>query len=278
MMNDNINLFRRLTVSRMRISDVRECLKMSQPDFLRMLTDGMENYLHRQVTRVEFAIFAEITQKAAYSYFASPDAKDFRCLSDDMRIAMIWRLTSACDPTLAKLSPAKRAADRIFKIKAQGGIIHFTNSELADKYRNAKKGTLKFRRGPHWPDVYITDFDETNKRAVFSRNNFFLVDGLRMSLSEASKKLGYPTPAALRQKLKKENINYGEEISTMKYVRKSYIVNNVPLSTTEAALILGYSISGLSLRIKKEKIQPGDDISHMLKTRRSNRPENDQQG
>lgn len=44
-MTDNLKLFQRLTNSRMMISDVRECLKMPQSDFLTMLCEGAESYL-----------------------------------------------------------------------------------------------------------------------------------------------------------------------------------------------------------------------------------------
>ncbi|HAT1642377.1 TPA: hypothetical protein I8Y18_003539 [Raoultella ornithinolytica] len=276
-MTDNIDLFQRLTTSRMMISDVRECLKMPQSDFLTMLCEGAESYLAKPVNRVEFSFLAEITPKSAYSYFASPDAKDYRHLSDDMRIAMIWRVSSKCDPQISSQPPTKKASSRIYKLKSSGCVVHFTIAELAEKYRAAKKGTLRFKRGEHWPDVYLSDFVESSNRAQFNRNKFYLVNGEKLSLSEASKALGYKHPSALSQKMKSKNIQEGTDISQLIHKERNlYLVNGEELTLLKASKALGYmNPSTLSKKLAVKNIQNGADISHLTYERRSKRRKND---
>lgn len=206
-----IELFSRLMLLRMVRADVNACLNAPQGEFLQIISDGASEYLGHQLTRVEFAKMAQISNKAVYSYFASPDARDYRTIPDELRIAIIWRVTTYVHNSMPpRVSP-----------------------------RPSSQSTARF----------------------------YIVNGELLSLNNAAEKLGYPSPKSLAIKIKRENIQYGADISGLKYtprveaLSKFFIVNGVKMNMGEAARALGYTITGLSLRLKKEKIQPGADIS-----------------
>lgn len=223
--DSDLVLFNDLSAKKMRANDVSACLKMSQHDFLSMLIRGASERLFRPVSRVEFAEFAEVTPKAIYSYFASEGARDYRVLSDEMRIAIIWRLTIKTFPPhtgTAGHGPINKARNWINTIKSRGGNPKFSAGELSERYRSSKTGQLTFTRGEHWPDAYLTDFVDKVKRKQRASSNLYIVNGERMTLSEASRKLGYTTPTGLYVRIRKDDIKPGADISCYKRLKNKY--------------------------------------------------------
>jgi len=214
-MSKNTDLFYSLVDRRMLASDVRKCLMLSQQEFLSLLVEGFEARTGTVMTRKDFAIIAEFPVKTVYSYFASPDAVDYRQLSNEMRIAILWRFTSKCDKHIGQENPGKKAYFRMYNLKRLGAEFYFSVNDLTDLYKSSPTGSLNFTRGSHWPKVFLSDFTASAKRLRFNRNQFYIVNGNRMSLSEAARALGHKAASGLQSMIKTSGRGSGDDVSDL---------------------------------------------------------------
>lgn len=213
---NNVDLFNRLSTHSMSSEDVMTCLKMPQHDFLNMLNDGVEAAFGRSVSRAELAAITEISLKSIYSYFASQNARDYRALSEEMRIAMIWR-------SITKTSPIKYKNIKYDFIKnditQNAAKLYFVGGELVSKkdaalllgYSSHTSLERRLSREKIFPGSDITNM--RNKIPGRTRPKFFIVDGVEMNISQASHILGYTSPAGLAARLKKNGVQPGSDIS-----------------------------------------------------------------
>ncbi|QDI87449.1 hypothetical protein E4L41_21000 [Salmonella enterica subsp. enterica serovar Javiana] len=213
---NNVDLFNRLSAHSMSSEDVMTCLKMPQNDFLNMLNDGVVAAFGRSVSRAELAAITEISLKSIYSYFASQNARDYRALSEEMRIAMIWR-------SITKTSPIKYKNIKYNFIKnditQNAAKLYFVGGELVSKedaalllgYSCSASLERRLSREKIFPGSDITNM--RNKIPGQTRPKFFIVDGVEMNISQASRILGYTSPAGLAARLKKNGVQPGSDIS-----------------------------------------------------------------
>lgn len=263
----------------MQPDDVKRCLSMSQHDFLTVLSDGAGYQLKKTLTRSEFAALAGMSKKAVYSYFASPDAKDYRSLSEDARIAIIWRIINSCSPA--------RHHSRGFAYFVNNKLMYVREAYKVLGYSGRTNLNKKIREQGIKPGQDISHLRKMgNSGGTQGGDNhkprLFIVNGAEVNLNTASKILGHKG-GALYSMIKLRGINPGSDISHLiaGKVRKGnmYVVNNELLTVNDAAEVLGYTdASSLRVRIRRRKIKPGGDISDLQKRRTPQRKEDDKPG
>ncbi|EHO5626854.1 hypothetical protein KLQ90_001746 [Salmonella enterica] len=279
MTRERIELFNKLSANRMQPDDVKRCLSMSQHDFLTVLSDGAGYQLKKTLTRSEFAALAGMSKKAVYSYFASPDAKDYRSLSEDARIAIIWRIINSCSPA--------RHHSRGFAYFVNNKLMYVREAYKVLGYSGRTNLNKKIREQGIKPGQDISHLRKMgNSGGTQGGDNhkprLFIVNGAEVNLNTASKILGHKG-GALYSMIKLRGINPGSDISHLiaGKVRKGnmYVVNNELLTVNDAAEVLGYTdASSLRVRIRRRKIKPGGDISDLQKRRTPQRKEDDKPG
>lgn len=261
-MSDN-KLFQRLLRRRMHPDDVSECLKMSQHDFLAALSDGVSKTLGHRVTRKEFATLAGITERNAYAYFSSTDARDYRALSDDARIAMIWRITN-------RVKPKRTGEASASKYLLNGSLVTIKTAAEIIGYSGPKSLLKAIRAAGLKPGDDISGIKKSHSRAAKK----YIVNGELVSISQASILLGYKARNALVDRL--ANIEQGTDISHMKkgsqpVVRRkpnTYTIHGDIVTAKEAAKILGYSSKASLLTILyRHGIKSGEDITFLAEMR-----------
>lgn len=208
MSTDN-ELFSRLVFNRMHPDDVNECLKMSQGDFLTMLCDGIEKLTGERPTRIQFADLASISHKTVYAYFASPEARDHRTLSDDMRIAIIWRIAVSSPAALNSAQINRYGAKYI----VDGELLSGAQAAQKLKYASYKSfnNALKKNRTPPGADISALKNTRFSTKAIF-----YVVHGSSVSMNKAAKLLGFNATTTLRDMLLKQNIPEGADISHLR--------------------------------------------------------------
>lgn len=209
-MSKDKELFNRLVFNRMHPDDVNQCLKMSQREFLEMICDGIEHSTGDKPTRVQFADMTSISPKTVYSYFASPDARDYRALSDDSRIAMLWRLLN--DKKLGLLP--NDGIHRGTKYLVNGVFLSPKDaaSKLGYANRQGMEGAIK--RSGISPGGDISSL--INKTPGKTITKSYVVNGEVLSMNKAAISLGYNNGGALYAKLRRLNITPGSDISHLK--------------------------------------------------------------
>ncbi|EJP0121727.1 hypothetical protein NU992_001952 [Salmonella enterica] len=223
---NNLDLFNRLSGHPMSPEDVMTCLKIPQHDFLNMLNDGVGDALGRSVSRAELAAITEISLKSVYSYFASQNARDYRALSEEMRIAMIWRSITKISPI--KYKNLKENFIKNSKIMRNSAKLYFVGGELVSKrdaasllgYSSHLTLERRLSRENISPGSDITNL--RNKRPGQTFPKIFIVDGVEMSISAASRALGYTTVTGLSKRLRRSGVQPGSDIShyTMKHKKR----------------------------------------------------------
>lgn len=217
----NLDLFTRLSDRAMQPEDVTVCLKMPQHEFLNMLADGVSFALERSISRAELAAITETTPKSMYSYFASPSARDYRSLSDEMRIAMIWRTVKK--HPLSDLQKNK-------KIKAQKPG---TKKRLANLFLvNGKPLTLREAAPLLGYSGFATLYKRISKEnippggdishcRVKKAEALYIINGTKVSMPQAASHLGY-SHAGLFRRLQKDGIPAGADITHLTRINKIY--------------------------------------------------------
>ncbi|EFX3898336.1 hypothetical protein H3Z28_002174 [Salmonella enterica subsp. enterica serovar Ank] len=221
MTDDLKNIFMRMFRSGMHPQYVNLCLEMPQPKFLSMLLEGASCVKKERVTRAELAKINGISERHIYSYFSSDDARDYRPISSDKRIAMIWR-------TIAGL----KRDDRKFG-KTRGDMFYLINGEKYSLSESTKilgyanpsglYHALK-RRGIQYGDEISHMSNNANTKA-----KLYIVNGVKMSISKAARILGYSSSPGLSTRLKKYGVQPGSDISGYTKKRKS----KAPLAENE---------------------------------------------
>lgn len=202
----------------MQPEDVNRCLKMPQGDFLSVLSDGAGAQLEKTLSRVEFAELAEISKKSVYSYFASPTARDYRSLTDEMRIAVIWRVitntSSMSKPVKSPLSATSKPVNR-----PRRGMGYIVNGEImllreaARVLGYAKRESLSKRIALGGLKSGDDISHLTNPRPGATKPHVYIVNGESMSINRASVVLGYKSPLTLTKKIRIMGVSEGGDIS-----------------------------------------------------------------
>lgn len=214
----NIALFKRLVEWRMLEVDVKKCLKMDQADFLTMLSEGAGASSGRLVSRVEFADLAGVSKTSVYSYFASEGAHDYRSLSDDAKIAMIWRFTGKRFRPSTYGETDGRCHRYGAKYMVNGELLPVPLAALALGYSTYQALHKRIRNARSEPGSDISHLQ--NQRPGGNITRLYIVSGEEMSINKAAKALGY-TASGLLQRLKKTSIPEGADISHLKRITKS---------------------------------------------------------
>ncbi|EIS4806069.1 hypothetical protein ACSD30_000744 [Escherichia coli] len=179
-------LFEKIVKYGMKPNYVAPLLALSQRDFF-TLTAGIERAYQRQITRKELAEVAGFSSAAIYSYTASPSARDYRTISEDMRIAAIWRVSCA----LPRLPETKRGPREKYVIDGKP-----TTLSAAAKLLGYSKGSnlLRAIKGegiPRGGDISHVKIKPTK---------YYIVDGQQLELAPAAFALGYRSSTAIRKK------------------------------------------------------------------------------
>lgn len=272
-----IDLYNRLSTGHMRQDDVNQCLRMPQDAFLSMLCDGAGAQLGKILSRVEFAEIAEISKKTVYSYFASPSARDYRALTEDARIAIIWRITTKIpEPGGNAGRSGGRQTAHENKYTMRGKPVLLKNAAKMLGYATIVGLQKRIRREKLKPGDEIGHLKNGSPGATKPR--LYVVNGEEMSTNRAATALGYNSSVALTIRINENNIPLGGDISHLSCAGslpgKIYIVNGQEMNMTHAANVLGLSVSGLSRKLKSLALPSGSDISHLgPKNRRRPRPQ-----
>lgn len=207
-MNPKI-LFKRLIDNRMPADAVKVCLKLSQSEFLNVLLFGARAHLEEEISRAYLAELAEVSSKSMYSYFASSEAKDFRRLTDEMRIAMMWRVTNNIT------SPAHRENKAHKKYYLYNNErVSLTQAARLLCFSHPNSLGAAFRRlGVKYGDE-ISHLD--NPHPGVRGGKFFIVNGTLLNAMSAATELGFSGYQALYHHLKKHNLSEGDDISFLR--------------------------------------------------------------
>ncbi|EXX82100.1 hypothetical protein M568_09875 [Salmonella enterica subsp. enterica serovar Namur str. 05-2929] len=210
MTNHYVELFTRLIDRKMYPIDVNEYLVMPQCEFLQALSVGISEFTGRKITRMVFAELAEISQKSVYSYFASPGARDYRVLSTDSRIAIIWRIvTNIPDPSVpANRPPSKRSYivnGKMMFLSDAAGILGYSRQSTLS--RSIRRNGLKLG-----DDISHLK----NTKPGITKPRLFIVNGEQVSLNVASRMLGYKGTGSLSNKIEALGLHDGSDISQLK--------------------------------------------------------------
>lgn len=216
MLSHHTQLFTRLTRKKMYPPDVNACLAMPQGEFLQVLIDGLSAIAGHRITRVEFAKMSGLSQKNVYSYFASPNARDFRTLSDEMRIAIIWRVSikkpyQQCENQKNnKIRRSHLGRSKLFIVN--GELLSITQAAVKLGYSSSSALGKRISAEKIEPGSDISTLQ--NKRPGETVPKLFIVNGVKMNITKASRVLGYATPQGLGQRIKKKRASPGADIST----------------------------------------------------------------
>lgn len=210
--NAHVNVFLRMFKDGMHARYVNACLELPQSEFLLMLLSGASRIKKRDITRSELAKINKISDRNIYSYFSSPGAKDFRPISEDKRIAMLWRtITHLKNPE----KPEKTKKREVFYlINGEKHSFHECCKILGYAFPQGLYAALKRRKIANGADI-------TNlKTSLDTRPKSYIVNGVRMGTKEAALALGYATREGLFMRLKKDNVQPGSDISQYTTKRK----------------------------------------------------------
>lgn len=184
---------------------VEYCLKLTQSDFLDMLVSGIQSVIKQPVSRSLFSEAVGVSPKTIYGYFASEQAQDFRRLSDDSRIAMIWRVVT-------KFPDNQYTHRSIHRYLINGEEV--TTREAARILGYSQTGNLLYTIKKHG----IEDGEDISHLKITAPGKtepkYFIVDGELLSTNAAAKKLGYSGSGGISHKIK--NLNPGDDISHLK--------------------------------------------------------------
>ncbi|EAU0368162.1 hypothetical protein CAV59_02875 [Salmonella enterica] len=203
------SIFKKLLDNRMAKADVKVCLQLPQSEFLNVLLYGARAHIENEISRADLAELAEVSNKSIYSYFASPDARDFRRLTDEMRIAMIWRVTNNVTPP----------THREYKVNKKHYLYHGERVSLAQaatrlNFSHANSLSAALRR------LGVKNGEEishlTNKHPGKRGGMLFVVDGELLTIRKAAEKLGFRSHQGLRINLAKHKLQEGEDISFLR--------------------------------------------------------------
>ncbi len=168
-------------------------LTLSQSDFLSTLTSGIERVYQRKITRKELAEMAGFSTTAIYSYTATPSARDYRTISDDMRIAAIWRVSCALGRFRGK-----------YTIDGQPVTLHIAAEMLG--YASKQSLSQAITREGIAPGGDISHLKNAKPKRIF------IINGQEVALNQAAGLLGY-TATGLRYWIEKLEIHDGSDIS-----------------------------------------------------------------
>ncbi|SQH40187.1 Uncharacterised protein [Salmonella enterica] len=216
MPSHHTQLFTRLTRKKMYPPDVNACLAMPQGEFLQVLIDGLSAIAEHRITRIEFAKMSGLSQKNVYSYFASPNARDFRALSDEMRIAIIWRIFTENpyqqyeNQKNNKIMRSHLGGSKLFIVN--GEILSITQAAVKLGYSSSSALGKRISAEKIEPGSDISTLQ--NKRPGETAPKLFVVNGVEMNITKASRVLGYATPQGLGKRIKKKRASPGADIST----------------------------------------------------------------
>lgn len=215
MLSHHTQLFTRLTRKKMYPPDVNTCLAMPQGEFLQVLIDGLSAIAGHRITRIEFAKMSGLSQKNVYSYFASSNARDFRPLSDEMRIAIIWRLFTENPYQQYKNKKKTRAVKpRLGRSKfyiVNGESLSITQAAVKLGYSGCRALGARISAEKIEPGSDISTLQ--NKRPGETAPKLFVVNGVEMNITKASRALGYATTWGLSQRIRKNGLHPGADIS-----------------------------------------------------------------
>lgn len=207
MTRERIELFNRLSANRMQPEDVNRCLKMPQGDFLSVLSDGAGAQLEKTLSRVEFAELAGMSKKSVYSYFASPSARDYRALTDDARIAVIWHVITKTSSMSKPVNRPRHGARYI----VNGETMLLREAARALGYARRESLSKRIALAGLKPGGDISHL--TNPRPGATKPHVYIVNGESMSINRASVVLGYKTSQVLTKKIRIMGVPEGGDIS-----------------------------------------------------------------
>ncbi|WP_281083930.1 hypothetical protein [Klebsiella quasivariicola] len=213
----DVELFGRLIQHHMSEVDIKICLDLPQNEFLRALIAGASEYLGRKITRKDFAKLAKISDRSVYSYFSSPDAVDYRVISEESRIAIIWYITTAvrnASPAETKQAPVVLGATRFYVVDGEMMSLEWATKALGYSHSTALSSRLA-KNGIRWGDD-ISHLKNNRSKATIEKK--FIVDGEQMNQSQAARALGY-TQGGLSMRLRADGVQEGADIS--RYKRKN---------------------------------------------------------
>lgn len=267
--SDASALFVKIVKYGMRCQYVTPLLILSQHEFLSTLTSGVERIYQRSITRKELAEVAGFSSAAIYSYTASPSARDYRIISEDMRIAAIWRVSSA----LVRLLEAERALRRKgrkskYVIDGQPVTLSVAAKRLGYACESSVSQVIK--RAKIAPGGDIGHLKKRAREGFWAK---YTIDGQPITLRTAAGMLGYASGRALSRAIRRAGVLPGGDISHMRNEkprprprpRRFYCVSGVSVTLRKAAKLLGYATGyGLSRAIQRAGIEPGGEISHLV--------------
>lgn len=213
MTDDLKNIFMLMFKSGMHAKYVNLCLEMPQGEFLSMLLAGASCVRKEKITRAELAKLNEISERQIYSYFSSVDARDYRPISNDKRIAMIWRTIAGLKRDDRKLG--KTREDMSYLINGEKYSLSESTKILGYANPSGLYHALK-RRGIQYGDEISHMSNKANTKA-----KLYIVNGVKMSISKAARILGYSSSPGLSVRLKKYGVQPGADISAYTKKRKS---------------------------------------------------------
>ncbi|NDJ59396.1 MucR family transcriptional regulator [Enterobacteriaceae bacterium 4M9] len=216
-------LFAAIVRDRMPPGAVTTAIALGQRDFIDMLANGVAKYHKSKPSKAALAKALGVSQGAIYSYTAAQNAKDYRKLSTDTRIAMIWRVMTI--PTANKPSAkAKRAGKRrnFYILNGEETTVDQAYKILGYSSPESLAATLHrygFRSGH---DITIL---QGNRRGLGlvpvapkkpgRRTAFYILNGDIIDSDEAAKRLEYKNKSAFREALARHGLKSGSDISLL---------------------------------------------------------------
>ncbi|MEL7628716.1 MucR family transcriptional regulator [Pectobacterium aroidearum] len=176
-------LFRELAIKHMRIKDVKAALALNQADFIEMLSVGIEDFSSKKPTRRALAEKTSISESRIYSYSAARNSVDYREISDETKISMIWHATSKYNRgNLTQTKAYQNAHNLMYMMRKRGETCNFSHVQLMEIYEEAQASgrSVFVSHGENYPIVEITDISLKNNTEASAKKDDFEKERVRL--------------------------------------------------------------------------------------------------